>query len=133
MAKEEPEKFREMSRKAALSKARSDAGRRKPVDGCPLRMTMHEWAIHKTEARKIAHKVYNIMDQNGSLPENPIARQAMKTALEMLAENNTSKDRLAIVRTLLEYNLAKPASTQNVNLKTAEDYLDDLAAEDASG
>lgn len=69
------------------------------------------------------------MDKEGALPENPIAREAMKAALEMLAEDNATKDKLSIIRTLLEYNLAKPASTANVNLKTAEDFLDDLAAE----
>lgn len=72
-----------------------------------------------------------MMDKNGALPENPIARQAMKSAMEMLAvEELNSKDKLAVIRTLLEWNLAKPASTQNLNVKTAEDFLDELAAED---
>jgi hypothetical protein len=91
---------------------------------------MHEWAICKDEARKLAHKVFKIMDNEGSLPENPIAREAMKNALEMLAEDNSTKDKLAIIRTLLDFNMAKPAATQNVNIKTAEDFLDELAAED---
>lgn len=93
-------------------------------------MTMYECALQMDAARKLAHKVFKMMDKDGALPENPIAREAMKTTLEMLAEENSTKDKLAIIRTLLEYNLAKPAATQNVNIKTAEDFLDDLAAED---
>lgn len=93
-------------------------------------MTHYEWALSKEEARKIAHKVFTLMDKEGALPENPIAREAMKNALELLAEDNSTKDKLAIIRTLLEYNMAKPASTQNVNVKTAEDFLDELAAQD---
>lgn len=70
------------------------------------------------------------MEKDGALPENPIAREAMKRAMEMLAEDNSAKDKISLIRTLLEYNMAKPASTQNVNLKTAEDFLDELADSD---
>lgn len=95
-------------------------------------MTRHEWALHKEEARQIAHKVFTMMDKEGALPENPIAREAMKEALEMLASDIATRDKHAVIRTLLEYNMAKPAATQNVNIKTAEDFLDELAAEDDS-
>lgn len=128
LKREDPEKLREISRRAINSEAR----RAKPrtVKGCPVGMTKHEWAVCKDEARKIAHRIYSMMEKEGALPENPIAREAMKTAMEMLAEDNSTKDKLAIIRTLLEYNMAKPASTQNLNVKTAEDFLDELAQED---
>jgi hypothetical protein len=103
---------------------RSRAGRRV---GQGQVTTLYEFAQQKQFARNLAHKVFKIMEVEGSLPENPIAKQAMKEALVLLAEQNSTKDRLAIIRTLLEYNLAKPAATQNVNLKTAEDFLDELA------
>ena len=53
----------------------------------------------------------------------------MKQAMTMLAEDNATKDRITLIRTLLEYNMAKPAATQNLNVKTAEDFLDDLVNE----
>jgi hypothetical protein len=129
LKREDPEKLAAISREAANSAARA-ARPRTPPGKPPQVKTNHEWALHKDEARKIAHKVFKMMDKEGALPENPIAREAMKNALEMLAEDNSAKDRLAVIRTLLEWNLAKPASTQNVNVKTAEDFLDELAAED---
>lgn len=127
LKREDPEKLREIQRLGV--KASSKAGR-KPK-GIPPKTTNREFAIQKDEARKIAHRIYKQMDLEGALPENPIARKAMKTALEMLAEDNSTRDKLSIVRTLLEFNHSKPASTQNVNLRTAEDFLDELAAEDA--
>jgi hypothetical protein len=131
LKREDPEKLAEISSRASRSPARREKRATIPP-GTPLGFTMHEWALRKDEARKIAHRIFKLMDKEGALPENPIAREAMKTALEMLAEDNSSKDKLAIIRTLLEYNLAKPAATQNVNIKTAEDFLDELASEDAS-
>lgn len=125
---ENPEKFREHQRRAANSEARMKAPR--TPAGIPAGWTNMQWALAKDAARKIAHRIYKNMDIEGALPENPIAREAMKTALEMLAEDNATRDRLAIVRTLLEFTHSKPASTQNVNLKTAEDFLDELAAEE---
>lgn len=70
------------------------------------------------------------MDKEGALPENPIAREAMEAATQMLASDLPAKDRLAVIRTLLEYNMAKPAATTNLNVKSAEDFLDELAEEE---
>lgn len=128
LKREDPEKLAEISRKAATSEAR--AAKPRNPKGIPPNLTNQEWAIRKEEARRIAHRIYKQMDLEGALPENPIARKAMKTALEMLAEDNSTRDKLSIVRTLLEFNHSKPASTQNVNLRTAEDFLDELAAEE---
>jgi hypothetical protein len=73
------------------------------------------------------------MEKNGDLPENTIAREAMKSAIEMLASDVSTKDKIAVIRTLLEYNMAKPAATQNLNVKTAEDFLDELAGDAGPG
>jgi len=118
----------EIARRGARKAA---ATPRSPV-GIQFRTTKREWALMQDEARKLAHRIYKQMDIEGSLPENPIARKAMKTALEMLALDNSTRDKLSIVRTLLEYTHSKPAATQNVNLRTAEDFLDELAAEDGT-
>jgi hypothetical protein len=128
LKREDPEKLAEIASKAS----RSEARRAKPATaptGTPNGLTQHEWALRKEEARQIANRIMKLMDKDGALPENPIAREAMKAAVEMLAEDLPTKDKLATIRTLLEWNLAKPASTQNLNVKTAEDFLDELAAE----
>lgn len=124
LKREDPEKLREISTRA--SKRAVSKGRNQPPGRHP-HMTLRELARIKEDARILARRIYKIMENEGSLPENPIAREAMKRALEMLAEDNSSKDKISLIRTLLEYNLAKPASTQNLNVKTAEDFLDELA------
>jgi len=127
----DPERFWELTRKAVQAPRRKD--RPLKVAGLPNRMTHSEFAQRKEDARLIVNKVFKIMDIEGSLPENPIARKAMKDALQLLAEDNSTKDRLSIIRTLLEYNMAKPAATQNVNVRTAEDFLDEIASKDGDG
>lgn len=122
-----PEKRREFAVKAARS-PKTRNGRR---PGVPLNWDHHSWAVAQDAARKEARRIYKIMEIEGALPENPIARKAMMETLEMLTGEMSVKDRLAVARTLLEFNLAKPASTSNVNIKTAEDFLDELASKDA--
>lgn len=129
LKREDPEKLAEIASKASLSAARRAKRVTTPL-GTPNGLTMHEWALRKEEARQLAHRMIKLMSKDGALPDNPIAREAMKAAIEMLAADNNTKDKLAIVRTLLEWNMAKPASTQNLNVKAAEDWLTELAAED---
>lgn len=131
LKQEDPEKLKQIAQKAVARK--KELKIISSVKGKPATMTNREWALCKDNARKIAHRIFSMMDKEGALPENPIAREAMKQALEMLAEDNATKDKLAIIRTLLEYNLAKPAATSNVNLRTAEDFLDEIAAEENGG
>jgi hypothetical protein len=118
LKRENPEKLSEISRAAANSEARK--AKPSKIAGNPLGTTNHEAALQREEARKIAQRIFKLMDMEGALPDNPIARKAMKEAVEMLATDLPTKDKLA-----------KPAATSNVNLRTAEDFLDELAEEDA--
>lgn len=119
---EDPEKLKEIVSKGGRTGAK--------VKGAPNDFTAGEWAVVCNEAYQIAKKIMKTLDKDGALPENPIAREAMQAAVEMLAQPNQTKDRLAIIRTLLEFNMARPAATSNVNLRTAEDFLADLAADE---
>lgn len=92
-----------------------------------------EWAQCLDQAHQLAHKIMKQMDKDGALPDNPVAREAMRSAIELLSSELSTKDKLAVIRTLLEYNMAKPAATTNLNVKTAEDFLDELAEEDVPG
>jgi hypothetical protein len=117
LKREDPERLRAIC-------ASTNAARPK---GAPPHMTKRQWAIVLDEAHKLARKIMNKLDEEGALPENKIAREAMQQAITMLASDISSKDKLSVIRTLLEYNMAKPAATSNLNIKTAEDFLDDLA------
>ena len=122
------EHMRQMSLKAQQAKRDNPkidkGGRRK---GQMPFVSQYQLAVMADEARKMAKKVMKKLDTDKDLPENAIARKAMQEALELLNTPQSTRDRLATIRTLLEFNMAKPASTQNVNLKTAEDFLDELA------
>jgi hypothetical protein len=48
---------------------------------------------------------------------------------EMRRKDLLPKDKLAFARTVLEWSMAKPAAETNLNVKRAEDFLNDLANE----
>jgi hypothetical protein len=120
LKRENPERLKEFGR--------GDHGGR--PKGTPFGMSKRRWAVTLDEAHKLARKIMKKAEENGDLPENALARDAMKQAIVMLASDELiPKDKLAVIRTILEYNMAKPAATSNVNIKTAEDFLDELAEE----
>jgi hypothetical protein len=124
LKREDPEKLKEIRQKgiAAMKGARPS--------NLPPNMSRRQWAVTLDEAQKLAKSIMKNLDKKDALPENVIARQAMEQAVTMLASELPAKDKLAVIRTLLEYNMAKPAATQNLNVKTAEDFLDELAAKE---
>jgi hypothetical protein len=126
LKREDPEKLKAISNDAAAKAAKV----KRKVAGIPTGVTHVEWAVMLDEAQKLAKRILREMDNEGALPENPLARTAMQEAVTMLATDLPAKDKLAVIRTILEWNLAKPAATNNVNLKTAEDFLDELAAKE---
>ncbi len=129
LAAEDPAAMAELSRKAATSPARQSRPRKVP--GAPKHLTNREWAVRREAATQTASQIMTALDHEGALPENSIAREAMQAAIEMVSADLSSKDRLAVIRTLLEFNLARPAMVSNVNIMTAEDWLDGLAAAEA--
>jgi hypothetical protein len=70
------------------------------------------------------------MEKEGLIPDDQMAKAALQAAFEMVTAPLTPKDRLAAARTILEYTKHKPAATTNLNIKSAEDFLDELAADD---
>lgn len=127
---ENPSALSALSRKAATSPAR--AAKPRKVAGSPKRMTNREWAQKLTEARQRTSRIINSMELEGSLPDNPIAREAMRSAIEMLAAGLSERDRLSVIRTLLEFNLAQPPAGSVLTVRTAEDILEILAAPEAA-
>jgi hypothetical protein len=82
------------------------------------------------KAQAEAKAIVELMDKKGMIPKDEYAKEAIETVVELVRRTDIHpKDKLASARTLLEWTLAKPATEANVNLKKAEDFLDDLAAE----
>lgn len=126
LKREDPEKLKALSQEASAKSKASPTKTGTP--GIPAGFTKYEWAIHLDAAQKLTHRIMQIMDKEGALPTNPIAREAMKSAIELLASDINVKDKLTAIRTLLEYNMARPAAATNITLKTSEDFLDEIAS-----
>jgi hypothetical protein len=66
------------------------------------------------------------MDKEGVLPEDPLAREALQEALKLMRSPGDKKFKHSVLRTILEYRLAKPTSKQDITVRTAEDWLDEI-------
>lgn len=122
-----PEERSAHARKAALS--RKTHGARAP--GTPPRWGTHEYAPLAKEAQREAQRIYNIMEKDGLLPEDPLAREALEAALLLMRAPGDKKFKHSVLRTILEYRLAKPTTKTDVTVRTAEDWLDDLAEKES--
>jgi hypothetical protein len=116
-------------RKAWREKSRKSLEQRTPF-GKPSDWTKAEYAIFLDQAQKEAKRIYKIMADEGRIPENEMAAKSLEVAFEMVTTNMHPRDRLQAVRTVLEYTKQKPASKSDITLKTAEDFLDELAEHD---
>lgn len=84
----------------------------------------------KEEAKEI---VKFMADKGYAIPKQDFAKEAIETAVEVMRrEDINPKDKLTAARTVLEWTLSKPATEANVNVKSAESFLDDIAAEMAA-
>ncbi len=92
--------------------------------------------VYRTQAIRLVQKIIEMADEETKkiLTEDERARQALEVSTEiMLSKGNelvSTKDRIAAARTVLEWTKKKPAVQNDVTVRTAEDFLDDLAKED---
>lgn len=98
--------------------------------GRPGGRTAWEHQIIEAEARADVKRIMNIMADEGILPEDPLAREGLEEVLRLMRAANSADFKLKAARTILEYRLAKPVSKSEVTLKSAEDFLDELAAKE---
>jgi hypothetical protein len=82
----------------------------------------------KEEAERIV--AYMESTKGFEIPKQDFAKEAITTAVELMRrEDMHPKDKLTAARVVLEWTLAKPATESTVNVKTAESFLEDIAAE----
>lgn len=121
-----PEERSERARKASL--ARKTHGAR--AQGTPPTWATHEYAPLLKEAEREARRIFTIMENEGALPEDPLAREALLEVLKLLRLPGDRKFKHSLARTILEYRLAKPTTKTDVTVRTAEDWLDELVAKE---
>lgn len=112
--------------------ARAKAARAKAtiVRGKPASLTNVEYATLLDRAHKEAKRIMKIMESNGQLPDDAMAKAAIGAAFDMIGEPLSARDRLSAIRTVLEFTKTKPASKTDVTIKSAEDFLDEIAESD---
>lgn len=82
----------------------------------------------KAEAKQIVE--YMETQKGFEVPKVDFAKEAITTAVEIMRREDINvKDKLTAAKTVLEWTMAKPASESTVNVKTAESFLEDIAAE----
>lgn len=97
------------------------------VDGYSQSELRKQRATAKAEAKEMV----KFMEKKGfEVPEAEYAREAIEAAVEsMRMEAINVKDKLAAARLVLEFTKAKPAAKSEVTVRTAEDFLADIAKE----
>lgn len=96
------------------------------IDGYSGAELRKQRAQAKAEAIKMVD--YMIKKEIVDIPEVEYAKEALVAAVEsMRMEAINVKDKLAAARLVLEYTKAKPAAKSEVTVKTAEDFLLDIA------
>lgn len=118
-----PEERSARASKASLSRK----VRKGQHPGTPPYWTDRDYALLKMETEREAKRIYEIMEQDGILPEDPLAREALLEALKLMRAPGDKKFKHSVLRTILEYRLAKPTTKTDVTVRTAEEWLDELA------
>lgn len=94
------------------------------IDGSSVRKRERSRVTAKAEAKIIVE----YMMENNMIPKEGYAKEAIQTAVELMRETEIHpRDKLAAAKVVLEYTLAKPATETTVNVKSAEDFLAEIA------
>lgn len=113
-----------------MKRVRVTQGRKAP--GNPYNLSVKGYARACHMAQEEAKRIAKIMSKEGIMPDENMAASALQSAFGMIGEPLNPRDRLAAIRTVLEYTKQKPATQSNVTVKTAEDFLDELAENDGT-
>jgi hypothetical protein len=92
--------------------------------------TQAELIKQRAKAKAEAVEIVAYMEKKFDLPKDDFAKEALTTAVEIMRIDAINvKDKLAAARTVLEWTMAKPATQNEVTVKRAEDFLNDIAIE----
>lgn len=97
--------------------------------GKPRGLTDAQWAVVRSEAARDAKRIIAKMKDAGQLPDDPRAVEALEKAVTTLRASDNPKDVAALGRLVLDFTKAKPAQKIDHTVRTHEDFLDELAAD----
>ncbi|QOT71606.1 hypothetical protein H5V43_16320 [Sphingobium fuliginis] len=112
------------AKSAALRKPRGS-----PRLGKPKHLTNAQFDAAVEAQRPVVAKIMKKMAQRGELPDDSDAVEALERVLLVLRSPVPVADRTAAARVILDFTKTKPTARTESTLKTAEDYLDEMARE----
>jgi hypothetical protein len=99
--------------------------------GQPDGMRLTRFRKVKAKAAIKTQKVLAYMAKDTEFdPDNKIAHEAIKTCVEILNLPGAATVRMQAAKVLLEYTQRKPQTANEVTLKTAETWLDEIVADE---
>jgi hypothetical protein len=126
---------------AARSKLMSELHKADPMKFnrgmVPNGMTRETVAPLLEQAREQADRFIQKMIDEGHLPvavpdsDDAKAEAALKEACVIALSPGEKQAKMAAIRTVLEWTRAKPASKSSININASEDWLAEIAADDA--
>ncbi len=120
-----PEERRALSAKlnAGRDLAKIGGGRKA---GVPISRTNKQHAQVLSDQQPHIERIIKKMADQGILPDDPRAVEALTAAVVVLRTVESAKDRLAAARLVLDFTKSKPTSKIEHTVKTAEDLLDEM-------
>ena len=100
---------------------------RKP--GVPFALTAAQAQELAEQQNPEIQRILKKMAEQGQLPDDPRAVEALEETLKVLRSEATAKDKLGAARLLLDFTKAKPTARIEHTVRTAEDFLDEIADE----
>lgn len=115
-------------RRFANPNGRGPGRPRGSIDG----YSKYELNKQRKQAKAEAKEIVKYMEEKKGfeVPKAEFAREAIEAAVEtMRMEAISPKDKLTAARLVLDFTLAKPSSSTEITVKTAESFLEDIAKE----
>lgn len=108
--------------------AGGSAGR---ITGQPDGVRKREWLKIVAKAEAKAEKVIKIMaDKNIWEADNDVANKAMKSAITIMESATEVRLKLAAAKTILDFTQSKPVIKNDTTVRTAEEFLASVMAEE---
>lgn len=111
-------------RSAHSAKMRAARGSRQ---GVPRGLTLAQFEAAKAAQKPIIQRIMKKMADTGQLPDDPRAVEALTEAMTVLRSPITAKEKIAAARLVLDFTKAKPTAKVEHTIKSAEDFLDEMA------
>lgn len=106
-------------------KAQAAKGGRKA--GVPRNLTSQQHAQLLAEQQPEIERMISKMAEQGILPDDPRAEEALRETMAVLRTAEANRDKLAAARLVLDFTKSKPTAKVEHTVKSAEDFLDEMA------